>query len=154
MTQSDIVTNRKALRDYFILERLEAGIALKGTEIKSIRAGRVNINDAFVRIEQNQAVLIGANIQPYERASHEQHDPVRPRRLLLHRKEIDRIEGLSAIEGRALVALRLYWKGHLVKVEIGIGKGKLQHDKREDLKKRSAEKEVRRAVANFNRRKV
>lgn len=154
MAQTDIVTNRKALRDYFILERIEAGLVLKGTEIKSIRAGRVNINDAFARIENNEAVLIGANIQPYEKASHEQHDPVRPRRLLLHRREIDRLEGLSAVEGRALVALRLYWKSHLVKVEIGVGKGKLQHDKREDLKKRAADREVRRAVASFNRRKT
>lgn len=152
--QTDIVTNRKALRDYFILERIEAGLALKGTEIKSIRAGRVNISDAFARVANNEAFLVNASIQPYDKASHEQHEPDRPRKLLLHRREIDRLGGLAAVEGRTLVILRLYWKGHLVKAEIGVGKGKLQRDKREDVKKREADREARRAAANFNRRRA
>lgn len=152
--QTDIVTNRKALRDYFILERIEAGLALKGTEIKSIRAGRVNISDAFARVANNEAFLVNASIQPYDKASHEQHEPDRPRKLLLRRREIDRLGGLAAVEGRALVILRLYWKGHLVKAEIGVGKGKLQRDKREDVKKREADREARRAAANFNRRRA
>ncbi|MFQ3577660.1 MAG: SsrA-binding protein SmpB [Verrucomicrobiia bacterium] len=152
MAASDIITNRKALRDYHILERMEAGIALKGTEIKSIRAGRANLNDAFARVENGQVFLYGANIQPWEKASHEQHDPTRPRRLLLHKNEIDHLFGATALEGRTLVALRMYWKDHLVKVELGVGKGKLSHDKRDDLKKKTEDREARRVVASFNRR--
>ncbi|MGF1655371.1 MAG: SsrA-binding protein SmpB [Verrucomicrobiales bacterium] len=146
------LTNRKALRDYHILDRYEAGIELKGTEIKSIRAGNANINDAFARIDHGQLFLYNANIQPYDNASHEQHEPTRPRRLLLHRREIARIFGVVNIEGHTLVALRLYWKNHLVKIELGVGKGKLSHDKRQDLKKRTETQEAKREVAAFNRR--
>ncbi len=149
---NDIVTNRKALRDYHILEKFEAGLALKGTEIKSIRGGKVNISDAYAKVQDGQAYLYGATIQPWEKASHEQHDPERPRRLLLHHHEIEHLFGASNVEGRTLVALRLYWKEHLVKIELGVGKGKLSHDKRDDLKKKTEDREARRVVANFNRR--
>lgn len=151
---AESITNRKALRDYHILEKFEAGIELRGTEVKSIRAGRVNINDAFARIEDGEAYLYGVNIQPYERASHEQHDPVRRRRLLLHRIEIDRLFGASAIKGHTLVALKLYWKQHLLKIELGVGKGKVEHDKRQDLKKKVENREAQRAVAGFNRQRA
>ena len=150
----DIVNNRKVLREFHIMERFEAGIALKGTEIKSIRAGQANLNDAFARIENGQAVLLNADIQPYARASHDtQHANKRPRRLLLHRVEIDKLHGLSSVKGHTLVALRLYWKSGRVKVEIGVGKGKHAADKRADIKERVTRRETDREMANFNRRK-
>ncbi len=149
----DIINNRKVLREYHILERFEAGIALQGTEVKSIRAGRANLNDAFARIENGQAMLINADIQPYERASHDtQHESKRPRRLLLHRVEIDKLYGFSAVKGNALVALRMYWKKGNIKIEIGVGKGKVASDKRADLKERATRRETEREVARFNRK--
>ncbi len=150
---AEITTNRKALRDYHILERLEAGIQLTGTEIKSIRAGLVSLQGAFARVDGRDLLLHDASIQPYVRASHVQHEPKRPRRLLLHRSEIDRLVGEVERAGRTIVALRLYWKNHLVKVELGLGKGKDAGDKRADLKKRVEGREVEREIADFQRRK-
>jgi SsrA-binding protein len=148
----EISTNRKALQDYHILERIEAGIELKGTEVKSIRAGHINLRDAFARVEQGQCLLYGCDIQPYERASWEQHDPKRVRRLLLHKKEILRLFGVCQVKGHALVALRVYWKGPRVKIELGVGRGKVASDKRDDLKKKEANREMEREMARFNRR--
>jgi SsrA-binding protein len=150
---ADISVNRKALRDYHILDRLEAGIELKGTEVKSIRAGLANVNNAFARVENGQLWLYDLDVQAYEKASHEQHEPKRVRRLLLHRQEIDKLLGKTQIEGFTLVALRMYWKGHIVKVEIGVGKGKLAHDKRHDLKAKAEKRETDRVVASFNKRR-
>jgi SsrA-binding protein len=150
---AEISVNRKALRDYHILERLEAGIELKGTEVKSIRGGLANINNAFARVEGREIFLYDVDIQPYVRASHEQHEPKRRRRLLLHRKEIDRLLGLTQIEGRTIVALRMYWKDARVKVEIGVGKGKEQRDQRADIKARVTKREMDREAANFNKRR-
>jgi SsrA-binding protein len=149
---AEISVNRKALRDYHIVEKVEAGLELKGTEVKSIRAGHVNLAGAFARVENGQAWLYGIDIKPYEKASHEQHDPKRVRRLLLHRSEIDRLFGLTQIKGLTVVALRLYWKGPRVKVEIGVGKGKEQADIRADLKERATKREVDREVSRFNKR--
>jgi SsrA-binding protein len=149
---ADISVNRKALRDYHILERFEAGLELKGTEVKSIRGGFANINNAFARIENGQAYVFDIDIQPYVRASFEQHVSNRIRRLLLHRKEIDRLFGQTQIKGHTLVALRMYWKDSRVKIEIGVGKGKLSSDKREDLKERATKRETDREVARFNKR--
>lgn len=149
---AEITVNRKALRDFHILEKLEAGLELKGTEVKSIRAGHVNLAGAFARVENGQAWLYGIDIKPYEKASHEQHDPKRVRRLLLHRSEIDRLLGLTQIKGQTIVALRLYWKGARVKAELGIGKGKEQADLRADLKERATRRETDREVAHFNKR--
>lgn len=149
---AEISVNRKALRDYHILERFEAGMELKGTEVKSIRAGLANINNAFARIENDQAFVYDVDIQPYVRASFEQHEPKRARRLLLHRKEIDRLHGLTQIKGHTLVALRMYWKDARVKLEIGVGKGKEAADKRQDLKERATKRETDREVARFNKR--
>lgn len=150
---AEISVNRKALRDYHILERLEAGIELKGTEVKSIRAGLANVNNAFARVEGREIFLYDVDIQPYVRASHEQHEPKRRRRLLLHRKEIDRLLGLTQIEGRTIVALRMYWKDARVKIEIGVGKGKEQRDQRADIKARVTKREMDREAANFNKRR-
>lgn len=144
--------NRKALRDYHILERYEAGMELKGTEVKSIRAGHANINNAFARVEGGQVFAYEVDIQPYERASHLQHDPKRFRRLLLHKGEIEKLTGLTQIKGHTLVALRMYWKDARVKLEIGIGKGKEASDKREDLKERATKRETDREVARFNKK--
>ena len=148
---AETILNRKALRDYNILERYEAGIELKGSEVKSIRAGKANISDAFVRIEKGQAFLYNADIQPYDKASHEIPAAKRVRRLLLHRHEIDKLYGLSAIQGRSLVVLNLHWKKGRLKSEIGVGQGKQAHDKRATLKKRATDRETEREVARFNR---
>ena len=146
------ILNRKALRDFHILDRYEAGIELKGSEVKSIRAGKANINDAFARIDKGQAFLFNADVQPYEKASVDVPPAKRNRRLLLHRHEIDKLYGETAVAGRTLVILKLYWKkGHL-KAEIGVATGKVAHDKRADLKKRATDRETEREVARFNRR--
>src|ERR1700751_2110861 len=118
------IINRKALRDYHILERYEAGIELKGSEVKSIRAGKANISDAFARIENNEAFLYNADIQPYEKASHEVPSAKRVRKLLLHRQEIDKLYGESQVKGRALVVLKLYCKNRRLKAELVGGYGK------------------------------
>ncbi len=149
----EITINRKALRDYHILERFEAGIELKGTEVKSIRAGLVTLQGAFARMEGVNLCLYDSSIQPYERASHEQHETKRVRRLLLHRAEIDRLVGEIEQSGRTVVALRLYWNKGRVKVELGLGKGKDAGDKRADLKKRVTDREVDRAIADFQRKR-
>jgi SsrA-binding protein len=149
---AETILNRKALRDFHILERYEAGIELKGSEVKSIRAGKANISDAFARIENGEAFLYNADIQPYERASHEVPAPKRVRKLLLHRQEIDKLYALSAISGRTLVVLSLYWKNRKLKSEIGVAQGKVAHDKRADLKKRATDRETEREVARFNRK--
>ena len=149
---AESILNRKALRDFHILDRYEAGIELKGSEVKSIRAGKANIGDAFAKIEKGQAFLHNADIQPYERASHEVPAPKRVRRLLLHKQEIEKLYGLTAIAGRTLVVLSLYWKNRKLKSEIGVATGKVAHDKRADLKKRATDRETEREVARFNRK--
>jgi len=148
---ADSIINRKALRDYRVLDHYEAGIELKGSEVKSIRQGKANISDAFARIDKGEAFLYNADIQPYERASHEVPVAKRVRRLLLHRQEIDRLYGETQVKGRALVVLKLYWKNGKVKAELGVGVGKLAHDKRADLKKRAVDRETAGEVARFNR---
>jgi len=149
---AEISVNRKALRDYHILERFEAGVELKGTEVKSIRAGHANLNNAFGRVEGTQVFLFDCDVQPYARASFEQHEPKRFRRLLLHKKEIDRIRGLTQIKGHTLIALRMYWKDSRVKIELGIGKGKEAADKRQDLKTKASKRETDREIARFNKK--
>jgi SsrA-binding protein len=149
---AESILNRKALRDFHILERYEAGIELKGSEVKSIRAGKANIGDAFARIEKGEAFLYNADIQPYAQASHEIPAPKRVRKLLLHRHEIDKLYGETQINGRALVVLKLYWKSGKLKAEIGVAQGKVAHDKRADLKKRAVDRETEREVARFHRK--
>src|SRR5271168_3501534 len=120
---SEIASNRRALHDYHILDRYEAGIELKGTEVKSIRAGFASLNGAFARVENAEVWLYSADIQPYRQASFEQHEPKRQRRLLLNKAEIGKLFEASTIGGHSIVALRMYWKGHRVKVEIGVAQG-------------------------------
>jgi SsrA-binding protein len=149
---AETIINRKALRDFHILERYEAGIELKGSEVKSVRAGKANINDAFARIEDGEAFLHNADIQPYECASHEVPPAKRVRKLLLHRAEIDKLYGETAVSGRALVVLDFHWKNGQLKAELAVAEGKLARDKRADLKKRATERETAREVARFNRK--
>ena len=149
---ADISVNRKAHHDYLILDRIEAGVELRGTEVKSIRAGLANVNQAFARVENGEMWLYDADIQPYAKASFEQHEPKRRRKLLLHRREIEKLQAKTQIEGHTLVALRLYWKNSNVKVEIGVGKGKHAVDKRQDLKKKADQRESDRAIASFKKR--
>lgn len=148
----DIAVNRKALRDYNILERFEAGLVLVGTEVKSIRAGLANVNNAFARVDDGQVYLHDFDVQAYAKASFIQHEPKRRRRLLLNKVEIDRLFGLTQIKGHTLVALRLYWKGDRVKIEIGVGEGKEKGDLRHDLKEKVNKREAEREVARFNKR--
>ena len=150
---ADIATNRKAGRDFVILDKYEGGIELKGTEVKSIRAGKVNISDAFARVENNQLMLYGCDIQPWQTAGEWfNHTAKRPRRLLLHKREILKLASASDVKGCALPLLRMYWKNRRVKVELGVGKGKTHTDQRQDLKKQVELREAQREMARFNRR--
>jgi SsrA-binding protein len=148
----EIATNRKALRDYHILERYEAGVELRGTEVKSIRLGRLNISDAFARVERGQVWLYNMDVQMYEKASFSQHEPRRTRRLLLHKREILKLFAHTQQKGLALPILSAYWKDARFKVELGVGKGKTQGDQRESLKERAVKKETQKVVASFNRK--
>lgn len=149
----EIATNRKALRDFHISDKFEAGIELRGTEVKSIRDGKLNISDAFARVENGQVFLYGCDIQPWQTAgTWYNHESKRPRRLLLHKKEIIKLDVESAQKGCTIACLRVYWVGRRVKVEIGVGKGKTHSDQRQDLKKKVELREAAREMARFNRR--
>jgi SsrA-binding protein len=148
----DLITNRKAGRDYEILETYEAGIVLCGTEVKSLRAGQGNLTDAFARIEKGEAWLYQFDIQPYKQAHKYNHEPKAVRRLLLHRQEIRKLFGIVAVKGRTLVALKMYWKKRHLKVLLGVGIGKNVRDKREDLKKAVAKREIDQAIKEARRR--
>lgn len=142
----DIVTNSKARRDFHILETFEAGIVLKGTEVKALRAGKGQISDAFARVENGEVYLYNAHIDEYTHGNIQNHEPKAPRKLLLRKSEIRKLFGFAAVKGNALVPLSLYWKNGKVKVALAVGKGKAQYDKREDIKKRTAERELKRAT--------
>lgn len=142
----EIVSNPKARRDYHVLETFEAGIVLKGTEVKALRAGKGQIHDAFARIENDQAWLYNAHIDEYSFGNRENHQPKAPRRLLLHKTEIRKLFGLASVKGNAIFPLSLYWKNGKVKVALGVGKGKVEFDKREDIKKRDSDRELKRAT--------
>ena len=149
----EIVSNRRAFHNYQILERIEAGIELQGTEVKSIRAGLANLSNAFARVENNEVFLYDADIQPYNRASHTQHEPKRRRKLLLHKSEIRKLFELASVKGNTIVPLSFYWKNGKVKVALGVGKGKVEFDKREDLKKRDSDRDMKRATMKWSKGK-
>ena len=146
---STLITNRNARRNYRVLETLEAGIELRGTEVKSMRARKANASDAYARIEQGEVYVHNLHISPYEQGNRFNHDPLRPRRLLLHKTEIARLAGQTERKGRALIPLRFYLKRGRVKVELAVAEGKQLYDKREDIKKREHEREIERAVAKL-----
>jgi SsrA-binding protein len=142
-----IVQNRKAWHDYFIDEKYEAGLALSGWEVKSLRAGRAQLKEGYIIVEKGEVFLIGTHISPLPTAStHVQPDPVRKRKLLLHTHEIQKLIGLVERRGYTLVPLQLYWKHGRAKLEFGLARGKLQHDKRADIKKREDQREQQRAL--------
>src|SRR3954465_723970 len=141
----DIVSNSKARRDYHILDTFEAGVVLRGTEGKALRAGKGQISDAFARVENNQVFLYNAHIDEYAQGNIQNHETKAVRKLLLHKSEIRKLFSLTSVEGNALVPLSLYWKNGKVKVALGVGKGKAQYDKREDLKTRESDRELKRA---------
>lgn len=138
----DVATNRKAFHDYFVLDRYEAGIELAGTEVKSIRAGNINLKDSFCTIKNGEIFIRGMHISPYSHGNIFNKDPVRPRRLLMHRKEISNLNSRIMQDGVALIPLSVYFKGSLIKVELGLCKGKKLHDKRDS----EAEKETKRDI--------
>lgn len=141
-----LATNRKAYHDYHIEETYEAGIALTGTEIKSVRAGSVNLRDSYAHVKDGELWLLNTHIAPYEPASRQNVDPYRDRKLLMHRHEIMRLQGRVQEKGYTLVPLRMYLKKNRVKVEIGLARGKRQYDKREAISKRDAAREMERAL--------
>jgi SsrA-binding protein len=148
---SVIAVNRKAYHDYHIQESLEAGIVLKGSEIKSIRAGKINLSDAYARPENGELWLYNSHIASYDAASYNTHEPIRPRKLLLHRKEIDILAGKVMQNSLTLVPLKLYIKHGVAKVELGIAKGKKVYDKREAIARRDADREIERALKQRRR---
>ena len=147
-----IAQNKKAYHDYFVDQEYEAGISLSGTEVKSVRAGRVNLKDAYVSCKSGDALLIGVHISPYDQGSIFNHDPVRTRRLLLHRREINQLIGLTQQQGYTLIPLRVYLKGQYVKVALGLCRGKKNYDKRAAIAERDAERRMDKALKEGQRR--
>jgi SsrA-binding protein len=150
-TQPHIAQNRKALHDYFIEERYEAGLVLTGSEVKSLRDGKANLQDAYARVLNEEVFLLGAHISPYSAASYNNHEATRTRKLLLHRKEIERLIGKTTQRGLTLVPLKLYWKDGRAKIEIGLARGKREYDKRETRKRQDAEREIAKAMKTSRR---
>jgi SsrA-binding protein len=146
-----VIRNKKAYHDYHIEDTLEAGIALLGTEVKSLRAGRANLKDGYVLMKGGEAFLVNVHISPYSHGNIENHDPVRTRKLLLKHREIDKLAAKVAQKGYSLVPLKLYFKGPFAKVEVGLARGKRFFEKRETLKEKEARKEVERALKSRNR---
>ena len=147
--EKQIATNRKALRDYFLVDQYEAGIALTGTEIKSARAGRVNLRDGYVQIKRGEAWLVNVHISPYDYGNRENHDPLRQRKLLLHRREIAKLQSKVAERGWTIVPLRMYLKDGRAKVEIALVRGKRLYDKRAAVAERDLDRELQRAVKEW-----
>jgi SsrA-binding protein len=148
----NICRNRRATHDYEILDTVECGIVLVGTEVKSLRAGHASLEDAYARIDEGEVWLIGAEIPEYEYGNRLNHKPKRPRKLLLHRREIDRFAGKASEKGLTLVPLRMYFREGKAKVELAVGKGKQTHDKRESLKHADAKRQIDRAMASRRKR--
>jgi SsrA-binding protein len=141
-----VSVNRKALYDYEILDRVEAGIVLTGSEIKSIRGGRANIRDAYARASGGELFLVGAHVALYPQAGIYNHDPARPRKLLLHKDQLAEFIGMAAQKGLTIVPLRLYIRNHVAKVELGVARGRRQYDKRKVIAQRDSEREMQRAI--------
>lgn len=141
-----VAQNRKAFHDYAVEETYEAGIALTGTEVKSLREGKANLKDSYVLIKDSEAFLLNCHISPYSHGNILNHDPVRTRKLLLHKKEISRLQGKAVQKGYSLIPLKIYFKESRAKVEIGLARGKKMYEKRESIKKREADREIERAM--------
>jgi SsrA-binding protein len=146
-----VATNRKARHDYHLYDTYDAGLVLTGTEVKSVRAGRVNLRESYVVIRGGEAWLMQAHISPYAAGSHENQDPVRDRKLLLHRREIDRLQSAVREKGLTIVPLRMYLKDNRAKLEIALARGKRLYDKRNAIEQREAERRMRREIKSRNR---
>lgn len=146
-----LAANRRARHDYHILDKLEAGIALLGTEVKAVREGKIQLKDSYIEIREGEAYLVGAHISPYSHGNRENHDPDRPRKLLLKRREIDKLFGRITLQGQTCIPLSVYLKGNLIKLEIALAKGKKLYDKRQAEKARILDKEAREAVSERRR---
>ncbi len=143
-----VAQNRKAFHDYSIEETIEAGIVLTGTEVKSLREGKANLKDSYVIIKDAEVLLLNCHISPYTYGNIMNHDPLRTRKLLLHKKEIARIQGKALQKGYSLIPLKIYFKGSIAKIEVGLARGKKLFEKRESIKKREADREIERAMKN------
>jgi len=143
-----VCQNRKAYHDYHIEETIEAGLSLLGTEVKSLREGKGNLKDSYVLVKDNEVFLLNCHISPYSHGNITNHEPLRTRKLLLHKKEIERLRGKVAQKGYALVPLKIYFKGSRAKVEVGLAKGKRLFEKRESIKEREAKRTIERAMKN------
>ena len=148
---SVIAQNKKAYHDYFVDEEYEAGLELRGTEVKSIRAGRLNLKDSYVSCKTGEAILIGMHISPYEQGSIFNHDPLRSRRLLLHKKEINKLIGLTQQQGYTLIPLKIYFSGQYVKLKLGLCRGKKDYDKRAAIAERDAKRNMNRMIKEHNK---
>lgn len=146
-----LASNRRARHDYEILETFEAGIELVGTEVKSIRAGKVQLKDSYVEVREGEAFLVGAHVSQYSHGNRENHEPERRRRLLLKRREIDRIFGKTTIQGLTCVPLQVYLRGRRIKVEIAVARGRKRYDKRQEAKRRLQQAEAREALTGMRR---
>ena len=144
--QRVVATNRRARHEYEILETFEAGLVLRGTEVKSLRAGTVNFKDSYVTVRNNEAWLVGCHVSPYSHGTDANHEPERDRKLLLHKREITRIVGKTAEKGLTVVPLKIYFKGGRIKIEIGLARGKKLHDKRATLRERETRREMEKAA--------
>jgi SsrA-binding protein len=147
----DIVNNRAAFHEYHILDRYEAGIALQGTEVKSVMAGRIQLKESYVAVKDGEIWLFNAHISPYSHGNRENHEPLRTRKLLLHRREIEKLERETTVKGMTLVVTRIYWKNGRIKFEIGVARGKKLYDKRETIKARTVERETRQQLKENSR---
>lgn len=150
---SEIVTNRKARRDYHILETFEAGVVLKGSEVKSLRAGLGQLSDAFAQVQDGEVFLHNAHIEEYDKANRLNHNPKSVRKLLLKKPEIRRLAAQAEIKGHTLVPLGFYWKSNRVKLSLGVGRGKQEFDKRDDIRQREADRELRRVTMHQAKRR-
>jgi SsrA-binding protein len=146
LAQTNVAENRKAYHDYHLLETFEAGVALLGTEVKAIREGRVNLRDSFARVDDGEVFLYNVNISPYSHRGYAEHEPLRRRKLLLHREEIRKLIGKTVERGMTLVPVRMYFKNGRVKVAVSLARGKKDYDKRETIKRREADRESRAAI--------
>lgn len=141
------ISNRRALHEFFILQKIECGIVLEGTEVKSIRMGQAHLQEAFAKVENGELFLFGCHIDPYDKASQYNHLPTRERKLLVHRRELKRLESETSVRGVTLIPLAMYFKNGMVKVELGVARGKREHDKRETIRRKEQDRELRRAMS-------
>jgi len=146
-----LATNRSAFHDYHIGDKYEAGLALKGTEVKSMLAGRMQLKDSYIGVRDGEAWLFNAHISPYSHGNRENHDPLRTRKLLLHRREIERLDQAAARDGMTLIATRVYFKNRRIKIEVGVARGKKMYDKRETELRRTVDRETRAQLKERNR---